>query len=106
MKRIGLSESALRRRAVREGYKLVKSRKTGLHGLKNLQHGGMDFGWDFDATLEDIAAYLSDDESAAKYPTQVCEFCDMEFDNGELPCGNADAAASCIWPDWIAAYVM
>jgi hypothetical protein len=53
MKKVGTSESALRRRADREGYKLVKSRQTGLFGLASLEYRGMVFGWEFDATLED-----------------------------------------------------
>jgi hypothetical protein len=65
-KKVGASESALRRRADRKGYRLVKSRQTGEYGLSDLERGGMIFGWDFDATLEEIVAYLSDDEPATK----------------------------------------
>lgn len=59
MTKLGLSESALRRRADREGYKLIKSRKTGLYGLQNLSNGGLAIGWGLDATLEEVAAYLA-----------------------------------------------
>jgi hypothetical protein len=66
------SESTIRRRARREGYTVVKSRTKppfngGDYGEYALigRYGGAVLGWDYDATLQDIADYLSDEELVA-----------------------------------------
>jgi hypothetical protein len=66
-----ISESTVRRRARRQGYTVMKSRKRlpfngGDYGEYALigRYGVAILGWDFDATLEDIAEFL-DGEGAA-----------------------------------------
>ena len=66
------NESTIRRRARRDGYTVVKSRAKppfngGDYGEYALigPYGGAVLGWDYDATLEDIAEFLSDEEVAA-----------------------------------------
>ena len=63
-----ISESTIRRRARRQGYTVVKSRTQppfngGDYGEYALigRYGGAVLGWDYDATLQDIADYLSDE---------------------------------------------
>jgi hypothetical protein len=60
-----ISESTVRRRARRQGYTVMKSRKQppfngGDYGEYALigSHGAAVLGWDFDASLEDIAEFL------------------------------------------------
>ena len=67
-----LSETTIRRHARREGYTVVKSRAKppfngGDYGEYALigPYGRAVLGWDYDATLEDIAEFLNDEEMAA-----------------------------------------
>jgi hypothetical protein len=66
------SESTIRRRARREGSTVVKSRAKppfngGDYGEYALigPYGGAVLGWDYDATLENIAEFMSNEEVAA-----------------------------------------
>lgn len=66
------SESTIRRRARREGYTVVKSRARppfngGDYGEYALigPYGGAVLGWDYDATLQDIAEFLRDEPVTA-----------------------------------------
>jgi hypothetical protein len=66
------SESTIRRRARREGYTVVRSRAKppfngGDYGEYALigPYGGAVLGLDFDASLEDIAEFLRDEEVVA-----------------------------------------
>jgi hypothetical protein len=66
------SESTIRRRARREGYTVVKSRTKppfngGDYGEYALigPYGGAVLGWDYDASLEDIAEFLGDESVTA-----------------------------------------
>lgn len=58
--KIGLSESAVRRRAQREGYIVRKSRDGGGYALFDRRQNIPVLGWDYDASLADIGNYLAD----------------------------------------------
>jgi hypothetical protein len=63
-----ISESTIRRKAKRHGYYVTKSREQTFHAnnlgeymLVDVQHSVPILGWNYDASLEDIADYLSDE---------------------------------------------
>lgn len=62
------SESAVRRKAKRYGYFVRKSRERTFHSnnlgeymLLDVEHNVPILGWDYDASLEDIADFLRDE---------------------------------------------
>jgi hypothetical protein len=61
------NESTIRRKAKRHGYYVTKSRETfhsnnlGDYMLLDVQHNVPILGWNYDASLEDIAEFLSDE---------------------------------------------
>jgi hypothetical protein len=66
------NESAIRRKAKRYGYFVRKSRERTFHSnnlgefmLLDVQHNMPILGWDYGASLEDIADFLSDEEVSA-----------------------------------------
>lgn len=66
-------ENRLRRLADRWGYSLRKdrARMLGLHHrgeymLVNLDHGGADLGWDYDASLDDVEAFLTKEDATLR----------------------------------------
>ena len=66
------NESAIRRKAKRYGYFVRKSHERTFHSnnlgeymLLDVQHNVPILGWDYDASLEDIAEFLIDEEVAA-----------------------------------------
>jgi hypothetical protein len=66
------SESTIRRKAKRHGYFVTKSRERTFHSnnygefmLVSAQYNVPILGWDYDASLEDIADFLSGEGAAA-----------------------------------------
>jgi hypothetical protein len=66
------NENAIRRKAKRHGYYVTKSRERSFHSnnlgeymLLDVKHNVPILGWNYDASLEDIADFLSDEPAAA-----------------------------------------
>jgi hypothetical protein len=66
------NESAIRPKAKRQGCYVTKSRERSFHSnnlgeymLLDVQHNVSILGWNYDASLEDIADFLSDEPVAA-----------------------------------------
>jgi hypothetical protein len=59
------TERRIRRKAAQSGYMLRKSRRfappnnLGKYALINLEYNGIDLGWNYDATLDEIEAFLT-----------------------------------------------
>jgi hypothetical protein len=65
------NENTIRRKAKRQGYFVTKSRERTFHSnnygefmLVSAQYNVPILGWDYDATLEDIADFLSSEGAA------------------------------------------
>jgi hypothetical protein len=65
-------EARVRRAAKRQGYALMKSRRTGLYSVIEPYTNIIVFGRAFDASLEEVEAFFLDEDDAAS-PELVME---------------------------------